>query len=595
MAPESHSPSGLNNKAEQARDLNRRKWLGLVAPAGVAAAVGALVSRAEAEDESVPRTGGVIRSCEWGIGAGEDATATIQSALDAVTDGSTVIFTAAAAGEMVYRLSATLVLKNRRNIALRAEAGARLEVTTAEASVFQAEGCENLCLSGLDCFGSFPEASTNHRNDKLIVARDCRGIRVENCRVQGLVLAFLENCDGCVLAGNSADSGIDAGKYSAGTTELMDARANGFNYGIQLRNCSQARITGNVVKNCCLDGIKIMGIPRPKAEGQRFDAFTFAAETLITENFISGCVNADGVDVYNSGDRVIIANNILQDNQKAFNIKQENNPQAPVLDIIVANNLIRGGRYNSLRNLQFGIVADTINVIIQGNLIRDIEGVGILVEQSSARVLISNCIVENVRISPHLANNSGTGNGISDVIDAAKPKKARPDYGEGMMEFRDGEVVLANCIVRQCERNGIKFQSASRGVIQSCVVEDAKENGIVIDGRTPNKTTISIQNCRVTTRGETATKRGFYFTSKVVGPGLVSGCVTFGNVEKPLVDETKGRLVDDRGNSWNRTEGPTGDRPDQGLRIGAMYFDTDLGRPVWWNGSAWRNSEGQQA
>jgi len=36
--------------------------------------------------------------------------------------------------------------------------------------------------------------------------------------------------------------------------------------------------------------------------------------------------------------------------------------------------------------------------------------------------------------------------------------------------------------------------------------------------------------------------------------------------------------------------GTTANRPNGVLFIGTEYFDTDLNRPVWWNGSAWVNS-----
>lgn len=36
--------------------------------------------------------------------------------------------------------------------------------------------------------------------------------------------------------------------------------------------------------------------------------------------------------------------------------------------------------------------------------------------------------------------------------------------------------------------------------------------------------------------------------------------------------------------------GTTADRPTKLLWVGRRYFDTTLGVPVWWNGSAWINS-----
>lgn len=41
--------------------------------------------------------------------------------------------------------------------------------------------------------------------------------------------------------------------------------------------------------------------------------------------------------------------------------------------------------------------------------------------------------------------------------------------------------------------------------------------------------------------------------------------------------------------------GSSDKRPDRRMVIGQMYFDTDLGRPVWWDGSAWVDSGGAPA
>lgn len=42
--------------------------------------------------------------------------------------------------------------------------------------------------------------------------------------------------------------------------------------------------------------------------------------------------------------------------------------------------------------------------------------------------------------------------------------------------------------------------------------------------------------------------------------------------------------------------GVTLDRPTPGpTEVGAMYFDTDLGHPIWWDGTAWVDAEGSPA
>lgn len=43
-----------------------------------------------------------------------------------------------------------------------------------------------------------------------------------------------------------------------------------------------------------------------------------------------------------------------------------------------------------------------------------------------------------------------------------------------------------------------------------------------------------------------------------------------------------------------RLAGPTIDRPD-GVAVGTVYFDTTLGKPVWWTGSNWVDATGKPA
>ena len=42
--------------------------------------------------------------------------------------------------------------------------------------------------------------------------------------------------------------------------------------------------------------------------------------------------------------------------------------------------------------------------------------------------------------------------------------------------------------------------------------------------------------------------------------------------------------------------GTTPDRPTPGpTEVGALYFDTDLGHPIWWDGSGWVDATGSAA
>lgn len=44
-----------------------------------------------------------------------------------------------------------------------------------------------------------------------------------------------------------------------------------------------------------------------------------------------------------------------------------------------------------------------------------------------------------------------------------------------------------------------------------------------------------------------------------------------------------------------REAGPTANRPTARLWVGRQYFDTDLGYPVWYDGSQWVDASGTTA
>ncbi len=44
--------------------------------------------------------------------------------------------------------------------------------------------------------------------------------------------------------------------------------------------------------------------------------------------------------------------------------------------------------------------------------------------------------------------------------------------------------------------------------------------------------------------------------------------------------------------SDNKHAGTTDGRPVNGILTGFQYFDTDLGKPVWWNGEGWVDAMG---
>lgn len=44
-----------------------------------------------------------------------------------------------------------------------------------------------------------------------------------------------------------------------------------------------------------------------------------------------------------------------------------------------------------------------------------------------------------------------------------------------------------------------------------------------------------------------------------------------------------------------RSSGTTAQRPTSALYAGRQYYDTTLGKPIWWNGTAWKLADGTAA
>jgi hypothetical protein len=44
--------------------------------------------------------------------------------------------------------------------------------------------------------------------------------------------------------------------------------------------------------------------------------------------------------------------------------------------------------------------------------------------------------------------------------------------------------------------------------------------------------------------------------------------------------------------STNPPSGTTANRPTIKLQVGQYFFDTTIGRPIWWNGTNWINASG---
>lgn len=62
----------------------------------------------------------------------------------------------------------------------------------------------------------------------------------------------------------------------------------------------------------------------------------------------------------------------------------------------------------------------------------------------------------------------------------------------------------------------------------------------------------------------------------------ISHATTLSTVFNNIVDEV---------NSLSTKSGTTSNRPT-GIEVGSCYFDSTIGKPIWWNGSKWIDAVG---
>lgn len=560
--------------------LNRKGFLrGLAAGAGAGALLAAAGRAGAVEKPSIGA--GALNLADRGVREGEDITSILQDALDNAHDGATLHLPALENRETTYLTSATLTLRDRARVRIVADHGVTIALRNRQSSFLDAENCPDLLLENLYCTGDF-EPSGDRFNNKILVALHCPRVEIRNCTALGLVLCYFRNSPYCRVVGNYSDTLVDAAEYARNSA--------GFNYAVHLRSCQNAMVDGNVIKNCVNDGIKTAALHEREMTAD--DATRYASGCIITNNYIQGCVNDDGIDIFNSGERVIISNNVIIDSQKGMNLKQGRDPNAPVHEVVVSNNLIIGGRWHvELSALQAGANISVRNLVFHGNVIKDVEGYGLYFGGSSGRVIVSNCIIQNIKEIPKEFDHPN-GVGIAD-LSSGRPAQINPRMGEGLMDLVDGQMIFQSCIIRHCKTYGIHLRSDSRAIVDACVLENPGTCGILIDPAVNNGWPVNVSNCRVVAGAEGAPLYGIYFTENSEAGGLVSGCVIDSKVPNPFNDETDGRLVANQLNTWNRTAGPRDERPGRNqARIGEIYFDTDLKRPVWWDGSTWVNANG---
>lgn len=133
---------------------------------------------------------------------------------------------------------------------------------------------------------------------------------------------------------------------------------------------------------------------------------------------------------------------------------------------------------------------------------------------------------------------------------------------------------------------GFHFVSGNSNIIESCAIENCSERGVSIPDTTPGSNL---------TRGTVLSFNRFEFNvnnitifsgvqrTMVLANNFVGGTYTDNGTGTVLIDRNTGAVAAGRY--------ATGSRPTAPI-TGAQIYDTTLGKPIWWNGSVWKDAAG---
>lgn len=114
---------------------------------------------------------------------------------------------------------------------------------------------------------------------------------------------------------------------------------------------------------------------------------------------------------------------------------------------------------------------------------------------------------------------------------------------------------------------------------------DSEITATLIDVTTPDKTKIEVFLLPVNTNSLSLPKLYFDITSTDPDDAEDTETIATGVI---YITQDVSSYYDDGSSTNHRRWGTTAQRPTlTSTDIGFEYFDTDIGSPVWWNGSAW--------
>lgn len=341
-----------------------------------------------------------------------------------------------------YTQTATATITSVDNLTIRGVPGHKITVATNDMNSITATTCDNLTLDNINIEGGWVGGApgTNEHLNKLLLATSCDYLRVQNCTVNSLTLLQVRTSDHIKVVNNFNDTGIVAKDHPTGL---------GFYYNVDFRGCSDVIVSNNEVRNPTGDGIKL-----------RSYSGTYGDSYVITGNIVDGAHNDDGIDIYDAGNRVVVAGNIISNCEKGINVK-DTGLTGNSGNITITGNYIYGGTWHEdtatygLR--QNGLAISANNVVVGDNVIENIDGVGIHIGLGAGNILISNNIIRDISI------------GSADLA-----------YGIWLKELGDG-VRVSGGIIDTVEEYGILVENPTTSwSIDGVTIIDPELRGINI-------------------------------------------------------------------------------------------------------------------
>lgn len=340
----------------------------------------------------------------------------------------------------------------------------------------------------------------------------------------------------------------------------VNSKGNIIDYGIQFCACEDIRCYNNNVEGFNVDGIKTSSLNSDKSPTGVVEK---GSTGFIKNNIIRNCKD-DGIDIYDCGRKMVIAENIIENCKNGINIKSQNST---------------GNSPETIGWAEESIVA--FNIIHDCEQFMQIGG--------NNYSIIGNRMKRDRTIST-------TRNGVTIGVDSLYPTVHN--------------ILFANNIIEGSANIGLWIGQFAKNIeLNSNIIKDSGDIGLKIEkGCTVNGGQIidcygdRYVNVNVSSGDNNVSINGLTIenlkSSCTVGIRIsnaescsVVGCVSR-NIKTPYRDDVG--VGQQNCNSWlGRMQGDTTNRPSRTTYDrGTTYYDTTLRKMLTWSGSAWLDSTG---